>query len=282
MLEISKIHFPSDLTGYTSATIFITNHHENDVILKLRCNEPKRYHISRSEFSPNDDIFFLNKGVTISINVSVNLTKVPPNEKDRANGIINDRFQALYKEIPPLDSTQLANLKELWEGIRKTGKPLEVIANCTVELPSKVTHNNTQTNSTQPIIINPTQPINSTHKESTLNSTLPFIQPNPLPSNVEKNSTQMRVIQADKSTPEIPHLNFNNQTIPNSSISFKSNQNGKSKTLTRTTAPFTKFNQNLPVFIQDFKISDYEDVRVLSWKGFLVMLIAFLIGKFLS
>jgi len=275
MLEISKIHFPSELTGYSNTTIYITNHYENDVIMKLRCNEPKRYHISRSEFSPTDDIFLLNKGVTISINVSVNLSRVPPTEKDRADGSISDRFQILYKEIPPLDSSQLSNLKELWEGIRKTGKPLEVIANCTVDLPLKTAHNNTQSNSTQSITINP-KPINSNSTnskiESTSNST--FINTNP-----EISSTQMRVKHADKSTPEIPFI-LNNQPITNSSISLKSQQHPKSKTLARNTTPFQKFKENLPVFIQEFRLSDYEDVHVLSWKGFLVIFIAFLIGKF--
>jgi hypothetical protein len=292
VLEISKIHFTTDITGFSSSTIYITNNYENDVILKLRCNEPKRYHISRSEFSPNDDIFFLNKSSTISINISVNLSKVTPNEKDRTNGVIQDRFQILYKEIPPLDASQLANLKELWEGIRKTGKPLEVIANCTVELPSKIVQNNTtQSNSTQPpLIFNPTQPINSssTPKPLTNNSTIPIIiQPIPLATNTG-NSPQLTMKPEDKSIPEIPSLLLKSQqqqlitNLSSQPISVKSKQATKSKTLTKATTPFQKFQESLPLFVRDFKISDYEDVRVLSWKGFLVIFIAFLIGKLIG
>jgi hypothetical protein len=288
-LEISKIHFTSDLSGFSTSTIYIANHHDNDVILKLRCNEPKRYHISRSEFSPNDDIFFLNKRSTISINISVNLSRVVPNEKDRTNGFINDRFQILYKEIPTLDASQLANLKELWEGIRKTGKPLEVIANCTVELPSRIDQNNAQSTSIQPLIINPTQPINS---NSTLplinstNSTIPIIQPIPL-STIAEGSPQISTKKSeDKSIPEIPPLLLKTQqpitNISSQSISMKSKQATKSKTLTKPASPFQKFKQSFPLFVQEFQISDYEDVRLLSWRGFLVIFIAFLIGKLIG
>jgi hypothetical protein len=292
VLEISKIHFTTDITGFSSSTIYITNHYENDVILKLRCNEPKRYHISRSEFSPNDDIFFLSKSSTISINISVNLSKVAPNEKDRTNGLIQDRFQILYKEIPPVDASQLANLKELWEGIRKTGKPLEVIAICTVELPSKIVQNNTtQSNSTQPpLIFNPTQPINSssTPKPLTNSSTIPIIiQPIPL-ATITGNS-QLTMKPEDKSIPEIPSLLFKTQqqqqpitNISSQPISVKSKQATKSKTITKATTPFQKFQESLPLFVREFNISDYEDVRVLSWKGFLVIFIAFLIGKLIG
>jgi len=273
MLEISKIHFTPDLTGFSSSTIYITNQYLNDVILKVRCNEPKRYHISRSEFSPNDDIFFLNKRSTISINISVNLSKVPPNETDRTNGFINDRFQILYKEIPPLDASQLANLKELWEGIRKTGKPLDVIANCTVELPSRIVQNNTQSqsNSIQPLILNPTQPINSS---STLplinltNSTIPIIQPIPR-STITGSSPQVTMKTVDKSIPEIPPLLLKTQPISNissQSMSVKSKQATSSKSLSKAT-PFQKFQQSLPLFVQEFEISDYKDVPILSWKG---------------
>jgi hypothetical protein len=283
MLEISKIHFTTDLTGFSSSTIYITNQHENDVILKLRCNEPKRYHISRSEFSPNDDIFFLNKSSKISINISVNLSKVAPNEKDRTNGLIQDRFQILYKEIPPLDAQQLANLKELWEGIRKTGKPLEIIASCTVDLPSKIVQNNTtHSNATQqPFTFNPTQPINSSSTPNPLpinstNSTIPIIQPVPLSANTTK--------PEEKSIPEIPSLllkkSITNISSPPNSV--KSKQATISKSLTKPTTSFQKFQDNLPLFIKEFKISDYEDVRVLSWKGFLVIFIAFLIGKYIG
>jgi hypothetical protein len=252
--------------------------------LKLRCNEPKRYHISRSEFSPNDDIFFLSKRSTISINISANLSRVAPTEHDRENGLINDRFQILYKEIPPLDPIQLANLKELWEGIRKTGKPLEVIANCTVELPSKIVQIKTESNTSQPITLSQTQPTNSNSIPS-----VNAIQSIPLSNTNTGGSSQLPMKPADKSIPEIPPptLLIKTQPITNisssQSISVKSSKQAtKSKTLAKSPTRFQQFQENLPLFVQEFQISDYEDVRVLSWKGFLVIFIAFLIGKLLG
>jgi len=221
--------------------------------------------------------------------VSVNLSRVPPNDKERLNGSITDRFQVLYKEIPPLDSTQLSNLKELWEGIRKTGKPLEVIANCTVELPSVAfnnnnnNNNNTQSNTSHPsIILNPL-PINSSSTQPSIDSTkttTPSIQqPLPLSKSIEGSVHLHTTKTKEKFIPEIP-IN-NNQPITNissQSISVKSKQVTKSK-LNKAPTPFQKFQENMPLFVQEFQISDYEDIRVLSWKGFFVIVIAFLLGK---
>jgi hypothetical protein len=280
-LEISKILFPSDLTGLSNTTIYITNLFENDVILKLRCNKPKRYHISRSEYSPNDDIFVLHPHGTISINVSVNLTRVAPNEKERITGLIKDRFQILYKEIPPLDSISLANLKELWEGIRKTGNPLEVIAECLVELPLEIPQNKVKPIPTFQPILSPSQPISITSKHPSTSSLEATIR-SPIQPIAPSSNTGVSLKPLDKSSAETQESLQKAQPIVNVSPQSTSVSKQATKVRSKISPPFKKFKENLPLFIQEFQISDYEDVRLLSWKGFLVIMFAFLVGKLLG
>lgn len=95
-LEVSNIHFPSHISGLSSTTIKIQNKGPDDIILKLRSSQPKRFHIDGSHRKTPDgpDLFAVESLSTISIKgtfsllyrfnsikVSANLCKVPPSEK---------------------------------------------------------------------------------------------------------------------------------------------------------------------------------------------------------
>jgi hypothetical protein len=68
-LEVSSIHFPSHPSGLSSTVIKIQNKGPDNVLVKLRSSQPKRFHIDGSHRKTPDgpDLFAVESLSNISI-----------------------------------------------------------------------------------------------------------------------------------------------------------------------------------------------------------------------
>lgn len=116
---------------------------------------------------------------------------------------------------------------------------MEIIAECTVDLPSEA---EIKSNISQPVQV----------KSTPLVTELPKITTQP---------TSSTNLVSQKSSELQPSLVKHQPTVNSSQpISIKSKQvTTISKSVPKAPNPFQQYKEHLPLFIQEFKISDYEN-----------------------
>lgn len=251
-LEVSKIHFPPHISGLSSTTIKIQNNGPDDIILKLRSSQPKRFHIDGSHRKTPDgpDLFAVESLSNISIKVSANLCKVPPSEKDRNRGYTLDRFQILYCTVT--GSVENLNIKQQWDDSKKHAKPLEQVVDCIVDLPTVSVQSSNLSHSTESSFSDPVE-FSLSNSGSMANST--SLNSSGLSARPKRDSKR------------------DSSTKPGSLSASKDNTALSRSSELRGPNPHAQF--------QSWHHIDLKELRVLSWQGLAIIFLAFLIG-FLS
>lgn len=248
-LEVSNIHFPSHISGLSSTTIKIQNKGPDDIILKLRSSQPKRFHIDGSHRKTPDgpDLFAVESLSTISIKVSANLCKVPPSEKDRNRGHTLDRFQILYCTVS--GSVENVNIKQLWDDSKKNAKPLEQVVDCVVDLPTVSVQSSHGTNSSSE---------SSGDLEFSLSNSTSMNSTNLTTSGLS--ARPKRDAKRDSSAKA-------------GSLSASKDNNGLSRS-----SELARGSPTPRAHLQAWHHIDLKELRVLSWQGLALIFLAFLFG----